>query len=245
MATLRQKEFLAAIERIVARNGGGGVHYTEVAQELGVSKWTAYDTLQRLVNKGYLLKGHDSKDDPSSVGRTRVVFYPTSLGRALASPKSWQKLEEGHRRRLEQEVLELIAQAKTEGWSAMVKQVQSRLASASHPLAFCLYALIGGALLLRLATLASGQGSITDSLGQVVLGCQTALVIFGAILAALAQAASWSGFNQGYYKEALSYLKDYENQARDLEPEEEGWLMRVAGEAIQQILVPVGSGKGE
>ncbi|MBC7342304.1 MAG: hypothetical protein H5U02_07615, partial [Clostridia bacterium] len=68
---------------------------------------------------------------------------------------------------------------------------------------------------------------------------------FGAILAALAQAASWSGFNQGYHKEALSYLKDYENQARDLEPEEEGWLMRVAGEAIQQILVPVGSGKGE
>lgn len=245
MTTLRQKEFLAATERIVARKGGEGVHYTEVAKELGVSKWTAYDTLQRLVEKGYLRKEHDPKSDPSSVGRTRVVFYPTSLSRALVQPSRGHELEEGHRRRLEQEVLELITQAKTEGWSTVVRQVQGRLADARHPLAVCLYALVGGALLLRLAAVASGQGSITDALGQVVVGCQTALVVFGAILAGLAQVASRSGLNQGYYREALSYLRDYENQARGLEPEEEGWLMRVAGEAIQQILVPVTSGKGQ
>ena len=50
--TQRKREFLEVIEQLYQKTGES-VHYEDVAKELGVSKWTAYDMVQDLINAGF------------------------------------------------------------------------------------------------------------------------------------------------------------------------------------------------
>ena len=47
--TRRRYQFLEALARLV-EEGGGPVHYGDVADSLDVSKWTAYDMMLSLIH---------------------------------------------------------------------------------------------------------------------------------------------------------------------------------------------------
>ena len=51
--TKRQKEFLQSLIDLYQLKDTP-IHYSEVAQKMGVSKWTAYDMLQLLHKEGFL-----------------------------------------------------------------------------------------------------------------------------------------------------------------------------------------------
>ena len=81
--TKRQKEFLKVLIDLY-REKGHPVHYSEVAQKLGVSKWTAYDILQLLQKAGFLeveyIKPELDNHKESKLGRSTIAFYPTKKG---------------------------------------------------------------------------------------------------------------------------------------------------------------------
>ena len=81
--TKRQKEFLKVLIDLF-REKGHPVHYSEVAQKLGVSKWTAYDILNLLQNTGFLeieyIKPEPENYKESKPGRSTIAFYPTKKG---------------------------------------------------------------------------------------------------------------------------------------------------------------------
>lgn len=72
--TARQGEFLQAVQEL--SRDGGGVHYTDVAERVGVSRWTAYDILTSLAQKGFVLVEREQRGIGSLVGRCRVLFRP-------------------------------------------------------------------------------------------------------------------------------------------------------------------------
>ena len=78
--TARRRECLAALSAAV-RAAGGPVHYSAVAEPLGISAWTAYDLLRELEREG--LAGVSYAHRPGvEVGRTQVAFAPTADGLA-------------------------------------------------------------------------------------------------------------------------------------------------------------------
>jgi len=90
--TERQKEFLSHIFDDYLKNKRP-VHYTSVAQRLGVSKWTAYDMLKRLGQEGYL-SSHYALNEKGTPGRSLLFYIPTpKLARSLGREEEHQHEE--------------------------------------------------------------------------------------------------------------------------------------------------------
>jgi DNA-binding Lrp family transcriptional regulator len=85
--TARRRECLAALDAGV-RAAGGAVHYSAVAEPLGISAWTAYDLLRELERDGLVATSYAHRAGVA-VGRTQVGFAPTAAGRAaLGEPRA-------------------------------------------------------------------------------------------------------------------------------------------------------------
>jgi len=74
----RRREFLTALVELVEASGGP-VHYSDVAREMKVSKWTAYDMMQELIAQN-LAEIHYSVSPQGTPGRSQVLFAPTKAG---------------------------------------------------------------------------------------------------------------------------------------------------------------------
>jgi len=89
--TERQREFLKTLIDLYQEKGSA-IHYSEVAQKLGVSKWTAYDMLQLLHKEGllgveYLIPESNSYNG-GKLGRSTIAFFPTKKGYSISNLSS-------------------------------------------------------------------------------------------------------------------------------------------------------------
>ena len=84
--TKRQREFLKALIALY-RQKGSPIHYSEVAQTLGVSKWTAHDMSQLLHKEGFLeveyLIPESDNYKWGKLGRSTITFFPNKKGYAI------------------------------------------------------------------------------------------------------------------------------------------------------------------
>jgi hypothetical protein len=73
--TRRQEEFVQKMIEL-RLEFDGPVHYSLLAERLGVSPLTAYDMLCLLEEKGYVASAYQLPTDKSGPGRAERVFYP-------------------------------------------------------------------------------------------------------------------------------------------------------------------------
>jgi len=97
MLTPRQREFLHKLAAM-CRGARRAVHYSTLAGELGVSKWSAYDMLRALERKGLVDRWYAlRRGRGATAGRSTILFKPTQQGRlalasaagALAADREW------------------------------------------------------------------------------------------------------------------------------------------------------------
>ena len=74
--TRRQEEFVQKMIEL-KRESTGPIHYSLLAERLGVSPFTAYDMLCLLEEKGYMISEYQLPPDKRGPGRAERVFYPT------------------------------------------------------------------------------------------------------------------------------------------------------------------------
>jgi len=86
--TKRQKEFLQSLTDLYQQKDAP-IHYSEVAQKMGVSKWTAYDMLQLLHKEGFLeveyLIPESDNYKWGKLGRSTITFFPTKKGYTVSN----------------------------------------------------------------------------------------------------------------------------------------------------------------
>jgi energy-coupling factor transport system substrate-specific component len=77
------------------------LHYSELAERLGVSRFTAYDMLRLLEEKGFARSDYRLADDKSGPGRSEIVFLPTEKAHHLLADfagdehnESWSNLRD-------------------------------------------------------------------------------------------------------------------------------------------------------
>ena len=78
--TRRQAQFVAHLIDL-NRDQDGPIHYSVLAEDLGVSPFTAYDMLRLLEDKGLVTSVYQLPEDKSGPGRAERVFYATEKGR--------------------------------------------------------------------------------------------------------------------------------------------------------------------
>ena len=60
----------------------GPIHYSLLAERLGISPFTAYDMLCLLEEKGFVTSAYQLPADKNGPGRAERVFYPSELAQA-------------------------------------------------------------------------------------------------------------------------------------------------------------------
>lgn len=76
--TRRQEEFITNLIDL-SDKFDGPIHYSILAERLGVSPFTAYDMLCLLEEKGLVTSEYQLAADKSGPGRTERLFYPSKL----------------------------------------------------------------------------------------------------------------------------------------------------------------------
>lgn len=76
--THRQETFIIRLLDL-CREFKGPIHYSTLAERVGVSPFTAYDMLRLLEAKGFVTSEYRIEVGKSTVGRSEIVFFPTQL----------------------------------------------------------------------------------------------------------------------------------------------------------------------
>jgi len=98
--TRRQQAFIRNLLDLY-RELQGPIHYSTLAERIGVSRITAYDMLRLLEDKGFVRSEYQLPSDRSNPGRSTILYYPTEkahqtfaqLAREVNAP-NWEALQE-------------------------------------------------------------------------------------------------------------------------------------------------------
>ncbi len=213
--TPRQRTFLDKL-RDLCRERRGPVHYSTVAERLGVSKFSAYDMLRVLEKKGVAASEYLLSSNRRGPGRSQVVFYPTvssaSQNRATENDEDWQRFK----RRL----LNELREARNIDYREKVVDFLSRLPNLRAPLEYCAETV--AALLLNLDLLKEkvSERNPLRSLDSLLTAGETGLgTLAGLSLGSMLMAAGESSLTDRllasirHYQDHLSKLSD-ENKHR-------------------------------
>lgn len=232
MLTKRQEEFLLAVAELAP--SGAGVHYTQVAEALGVSRWTAYDVLSSLVEKGLLSVSHEV-DREGGVGRSRVLFQPTRRAWAILGQRRRSDSEGAGEvwRKTRQRLWARVAQAKEQGVWGTLQELAGELGSVRQPLVFCAYLLV----MLLVALKAADQGDNQALLGYllpILTGPQVALaVLVGFIMSRLVDRAPLARLES--HGMNWQHLGLFEQEVKALTREEVRYLRDFAVDLIDAL----------
>lgn len=221
MLTRRRQEFLkAAVELYNAK--GQPVHYTEVAEIVRVSSWTAYDILTLLAEKGYLEVVHQVDREEETPGRSKVKFKPTPLALSTLSGysrKDWENVQ--------RELLQRLHEADRKGAKAIIKETLGELSKVSNPLIFCAKLLL--ALILAIWTIRKAAQALVV-VREVVTAfntTETALIL----LAGLLLGYLWKSGKKELGKAFNSYITRYVDEIRKLKEEDRKKLLEFVRDA--------------
>ncbi len=134
--TPRQQTFLDSLFELY-RELKGPVHYSVVAEKLGVNKFSAYDMLKVLEEKGVAASDYVLNDEQAGPGRSQVVFYPThkaaqfltQLREEMRYNADWQRVKEG--------ILMRLQEAGRANPGEALREALSNLPDTKTPLNYC------------------------------------------------------------------------------------------------------------
>jgi hypothetical protein len=144
--TFRQRAFLGKLVDIYGE-AREPVHYSTVADRLGLSNSSAYDMLRVLEQKNMVGSQYTTPKEIAGPGRASVLFYPTTHATDFFSRTAGQTSEQEEWESLKATILESLRQVKTD-YKENLKELLAKSPAPRTPLAQC--AKIVTALLISL-----------------------------------------------------------------------------------------------
>ena len=126
--TGRQKEFLRKLADIY-RQRNRPVHYVDLASNLGVSKWTAYDIMNVLERKGMVTREYAIREGGTASGRSQVLFRPTDTGAAMLADLAGGRLDEQDWEEMKERILSAIERAPASEYQTVAEELLRALDS--------------------------------------------------------------------------------------------------------------------
>lgn len=228
MLTRRREEFLQQVVHLY-QTDHRPVHYTVVAERLGVSKWTAYDMLCALADSGYLEVEHDADRKAGQPGRSMIVFRPTERAFAAAAEPEPMSVRDDWAS-IKEHLLAKVREAKKRGVKPVIIETLSEIGSIRSPLLFCAYMIIIFVLLI-VALEHGAEGSIAGYLLFMVTGPQLVLVLLaGAALALVLRSNQPQAMALRNFEH---YVPIYEENVRRMDKGQQQALLDLAKSAVK------------
>jgi hypothetical protein len=133
--TRRQRDFLQALIELW-RADDAAVHYTDLAEHVGVNRYTAYDMLRVLESKGLAEAHYALGRDNQGAGRSSVYYAPTDAGLLEASLSRGASLsEEWHT--FSDFLLGRLRSAHSIGYEQLMGELMEQIPRLRSPLFYC------------------------------------------------------------------------------------------------------------
>jgi hypothetical protein len=132
--TLRQKTVLDSLVAL-HHEARQPVHYSTLAQRLGVSRFSAYDMLKVLERKGLVRSEYVLGQNNSGPGRSSVVFYPLAKAREALFHLAGGPVEQNEWAHTQEHILSNV-EADAAGDKSLLEDLVAAIPLAISPLAF-------------------------------------------------------------------------------------------------------------
>jgi hypothetical protein len=134
--TPRQQLFLDTLFELY-RDSKGPVHYSLVADKLGVNKFSAYDMLKVLEEKGVAASDYVLGEEQTGPGRSQVVFYPTHKAAELLTQLREELRYNSDWRDITENMLQELAESRQNNPTDALSAALSKLPDPKAPLTYC------------------------------------------------------------------------------------------------------------
>jgi hypothetical protein len=231
--TSRQQVFFDKLLELYQEHKGP-VHYSDVADRLGVNRFSAYDMLKVLEEKGFASSSYALAAGHSGPGRSMVVFAPAWPGTGVLAggPEDARYGEEWHRLRVY--VLNKLKQAREANPREALGDLLARLPEASAPLTFCTTMI--GALLLNMQRVRTRAGGLSPFRVLATLGTHDVAEL--ETLAGLSVGVALSEddeVNRTLTRRLIDYIHGYQANLSRLTEEGRAALVRFLEEALSAL----------
>jgi Mn-dependent DtxR family transcriptional regulator len=205
--TERKRDFLQAVERMYGETGRP-VHYEEVAENLGVSKWTAYDVIKKLVQAGFLKIHYQRLSAP---GRSRITVIPVAMGQ--------------QRQQTFRDILKIMQDIKQKKSKNILELLSKNIGEQPKGI-FCAYVIVMSLLALR--PVLSNKNFLELIAGEV---CPQVILatLGGMMLGNLLKSKSEE------FKQIEGYLQNYQQYISEATEEERKQLVEFLKKAVCQL----------
>jgi hypothetical protein len=237
--TARQQAFLDKLLELYQEHRSP-VHYSDVAERLGVNRFSAYDMLKVLEKKGFasssytLRSAATSPAGHSGPGRSMVVFAPTTRAAAALTPltesvptgEDWQRTRE--------RVLARLRQAHEVSPREAVNDLLARMPEANAPLTFCVEMI--GAMLLNMNRVRIRAGTLSPF--RVLAALRTGEAAELEVLAGLSVGIALSGGDETdrtLTRRFLDHVHQYQLSLSRLSEEGRQALVHFLEEALEAL----------
>lgn len=207
--TPRQQAFLDQLFELY-QDLQGPVHYSIVADKLGVNKFSAYDMLKVLEDKGVAASSYVLSDEQTGPGRSQVVFYPTNKAAQFLTQLRDEVRQNGDWQSVKRRVLGQLQEVNQGNSVDVLRDALANLTDSTNPLNYGAYMI--SVLLLNIARLRKAEIlPALDTLaapGQVGLGTLVGL--------SLASTLTHSSDDSSLTEKLLVHTKNFQAQLSEM-----------------------------
>ncbi len=134
--TLRQKTFLSKLLDLY-RERQEPMHYSVVAERLGLSGSAAYDMLRLLEQKGMVSSEYSIPKESAGPGRSSIYFAPTAEAIELLSRLARGSNGEQEWENIKAHILSSLRQGKASDYQELLQELLARMPEPRSPLVRC------------------------------------------------------------------------------------------------------------
>ncbi len=230
--TRRQETFIHRLLDLY-RELDGPIHYSLLAERVGVSPFTAYDMLRLLEEKGLVTSEYRLDSDKPVVGRSEVVFRPTERTRQLFIELAGDA-DQGNWENVKSQILEKIREGGLHD-DVLAEEIFARVPlDVPDVLRYCIEVMT--IVILRLGK-GAGRRVLAEHLPQIIewkgTVTRSGLMLLGGFTLGLL--ANESNSDVEWNKLFLGHIRRYQSLVMDMEPR----LCHRLGDSMKDVFAPI------
>ena len=239
--TRRQEDFIHKMLDLY-RELQGPIHYTVMAERLGVSRFTAYDMLRLLEEKGLVISEYQLAESKSGPGRSEVVFIPSPEAHRLFASLAGETAGEGWEA-IKTRALEKVRAGELYD-QELIKEVLARTPpEGPGPLRYCVEVMTIAALRLRSS---AGRRLLLEYLPGILPGIESATLANLSLLGgfALGLLANESADTTEWGRDLLEHIRRYQTLVADMDPKVRRQLAAALSKVFSLLMIDTPPVKG-
>lgn len=227
--TGRQKAFLSQFLDLY-REAREPLHYTTVAEHLGVSKITAYDMLRLLDERGLVECEYVLRGKGRGAGRSSIVFRPTPKAHALFAELAGEAVDLEEWEAAKARILKALEAGKGGDYQDLLKEILDRLPERQSPLLYVAEMVTAVILSLQQLREDASASGLSDRLHSLGLPEEVGLNALGGLAVGLSFAER---ANRRLINLLLSHVDRYQELISRLSAENLRRLADFTGEVMR------------